>query len=53
MIIDIDKIIHKYNVMNILLLKWILHQQIQKNNYKKIFEINMIIKLIIKIFINN
>ena len=51
MIIDIDKIIHNYKLMNILQLKWILHKQIQKNNYQKIF--NKIIKLIMKLFINN
>ena len=51
MIFDIDKNNNNFKVMNILQLKWILHIQIQKKNYLKIF--NKIIKLFIKIFINN
>ena len=51
MIFDIDKKSNNFKVMNILQLKWILHKQIQKKNYLKIF--NKIIKLIIKKFINN
>ena len=51
MIFDIDKKNKNFNFMNILQLKWILHKQIQKNNYLKIF--NKIIKLIMKKFINN
>ena len=51
MIFDIDKKNNNFNIMNILQLKWMLHKQIQKNNYNKIF--NKIIKLIMKKFINN
>ena len=51
MIYDIDKKNSNYRLMNILQLKWMLHKQIQKNNYLKIFNKKM--KLIIKIFINN
>ena len=32
MIIDIDKKLDNYKIMNILQLKWILQNQIQKNN---------------------
>ena len=51
MIFDIDKKNMNFKLMNILQLKWMLHKQIQKNNYLKIF--NKIIKLIMKKFINN
>ena len=57
MMFDIDKKSNNFNVMNILQLKWILHKQIQKNYcnkiYKKVLKIKMIMKLNIKIFINN
>ena len=48
-IFDIDKKNNNYKPMNILQLKWMLQNLIQKNNYKKVFKI--IIQLIIKIFL--
>ena len=54
MIFDIDKKNNHLIFMNILQLKWILYNQIQKNNYNKIFkQIKIINVKIIKIFINN
>ena len=54
MIVDIDKKNKKCKIMNILQLKWILQNLIQKNNYKKILKMkNNINQMIIKIFINN
>ena len=50
MIADIDKKNNLIKFMNILQLKWILYNLIQKKNYKKIFKKN-IIQIIIKIFI--
>ena len=47
---DIDKKNSNFKVMNILQLKWMLFNLIQKNNYNKILKI--INNLIIKIFIN-
>ena len=47
MIHDIDKIIHHYQIMNILLLKWILQKQIMKKQYKNIKD------KIIKVFLDN
>ncbi len=49
MIFDIDKKKKDLHLMNILQLKWMLQNQIQKNNYKKIFKI--MLNLIIQIFI--
>ena len=49
MIVDIDKKNNNSKLMNILQLKWILYNQIQKNNYNKV--LNNKIKLLIKIFI--
>ena len=49
MIHDIDKKYNNSKLMNILQLKWILQNQIQKKKYKKI--LNKIIKVIIKKFI--
>ena len=46
MIVDIDKKNQIYKFMNILQLKWILHIQIQKNNYNLVLN-NKIIKKII------
>ncbi len=51
MIFDIDKKNSNFKTMNIQQLKWMLYNQIQKNNYKKILKIT--IQLIMKIFINN
>ena len=56
MIFDIDKKSNNFKVMNILQLKWILYNQIQKKYYNKVLN-NKIIKkidisLIIKIFMN-
>ena len=48
MIFDIDKKNNNFQIMNILQLKWILYNQIQKKYYNKIFKI--IKNLIIKIF---
>ena len=50
MIVDIDKINNNLILMNILQLKWILYNLIQKKNYKIIFK-KSIIQMIIKIFI--
>ena len=50
MIVDIDKNNINIKAMNILLLKWILQKQIQKNNYFKKYIMN---KIFIKIFIND
>ena len=50
MIVDIDKNKNNIKFLNILQLKWILQNLIQKKNYKKIFK-KSIIKMIIKIFI--
>ena len=36
MIVDIDKKNNNFKLMNILQLKWMLYNLIQKNNYKKI-----------------
>ena len=49
MIFGIDKNNYNFKFMNILQLKWILQNKIQKNNYNKIFKI--IKKLIMIIFI--
>ena len=38
MIFDIDKKNKNFNIMNILQSKWILYNQIQKNNYNIIFK---------------
>ena len=51
MIYDIDKKNSNYKLMNILQLKWMLYNLIQKKNYKKLFKIFN--QLIIKIFINH
>ena len=51
MIVDIDKLNKNLEKMNILQLKWILYNLIQKNNYKIILNIKW--KLITKILINN
>ena len=52
MIFDIDNKNMIYKFMNILQLKWILYNLIQKKRCKKIFEIiKNIIKMIIKKFI--
>ena len=54
MIHDIDKKNNKFRFMNILQLKWILQNQIQKKNYKIIFKIiNNLIHNIIKLFIQH
>ena len=54
MIRDIDKKNSKFKYMNILQLKWILQNQIQKKNYKIIFKIiNNLIHNIIKLFIQH
>ena len=50
MIFDIDKKNKDFKLMNILQLKWILYNQIQKKYYKQI--LNNKIKLIMKIFID-
>ena len=50
MIFGIDKKKHNFKLMNILQLKWILYNQIQKKYYNKIFLKEVIKKLIIKIF---
>ena len=52
MIVDIDKNHNNLILMNMLQLKWILYNLIQKKNYKKIFKKNMI-QEIIKIFITH
>ena len=56
MIADIDKKNKNLIIMNILQLKWILYNQIQKKYYKQILKNKMIkkmiIHLIIKIFID-
>ena len=41
MIADIDKLNHNLEKMNILQLKWILYNLIQKNNYKVILNIKI------------
>ena len=47
MIFDIDKKNKNFQIMNILQLKWILYNQIQKNNQNKIFnKIKLIIDII-------
>ena len=54
MIDDIDKNNNKLIFLNILQLKWILQDLIQKKNYKKILKkIKIIVQIIIKIFINH
>ena len=51
---DIDNENNSFKIMNILQFKWILQNQIQKNNYNKIFKKIKIMNLkIIKIFIMN
>ena len=50
MIFDIDKKNKDFKLMNILQLKWILYNQIQKKFYNKVFKINQI--LIMQIFID-
>ena len=50
MIFGIDKNNINFKLMNILQLKWILYNLIQKKYYNKIF--NLVKKLIIKIFIH-
>ena len=56
MTFDIDKKNKNFQLMNILQLKWILYNQIQKKYYNKVLNNKMIKKmniiLIIKIFIN-
>ena len=45
MIVDIDKKNNNFQIMNILQLKWILYNMIQKKYYNKVFKIiqNLII----------
>ena len=51
---DIDKKTNNSKFMNILQLKWILYNQIQKKNYKQISKkIKIMIKKNIRIFINH
>ena len=56
MMFDIDKKSNNFKLMNILQLKWILQNQIQKKYYNKVLNNKMIkkmnIDLIFKIFIN-
>ena len=51
MIFDIDKKNNNFQVMNILQLKWILQNQIQKKYYNKILKNKIMIKIIINLII--